>query len=567
MSPRTNFITQSVVNSIILLIVLLLSTLAHAQWGETADDYIRLPLGSPPNYSSTLCSDGNGGCWAAADPVGLCHIDKDGNLTWGDDPWGLGDVTSYNPKPVLAANGDVILAMDIYNEQLEHPIVYLQRVNHEGELVWDEDGIPIDTSHQFSRRYQGIIGAYAGPVADTYLIHWVRHTGNFENWHHLLQLIDDDGEFLWGDVGKGEDWFSGALKIVISSDQSVIVAHPLAVEEEADMEVHKIDSDGERLWSEKYNMLSQTVRKMRLRDIESDRDGGAILVYEFDSLEDDNHDSRYFGITVMRISSDGDSLWARHVYEREEEYRYEASGNLNPIINYAGSGRFFVAWADWPHTFQVVALDVDGEQFWNEPVDVILTPAGYNRFDAVDSDSNVCYVWRDIDQERQQTQQQFGQRINIDGERLWGDRGRAIQARRISGTSITTDGNGGVITVVWYNPTIQMINRNGEIGAVLPNSVNDRDIEMLIPNFPNITAYPNPFNSHLQINFSLPVTGLTSLKVFDISGREVETLMNSDLKPGYYSEAWDAKNIPSGIYLLKLQAGERTRIRKVVLTR
>ena len=380
-------------------------------------------------------------------------------------------------------------------------------------------------------------------------------------------MIDDDGEFLWGDVGKGEDWFSGALKIVISSDQSVIVAHPLAVEEEADMEVHKIDSDGERLWSEKYNMLSQTVRKMRLRDIESDRDGGAILVYEFDSLEDDNHDSRYFGITVMRISSDGDSLWARHVYEREEEYRYEASGNLNPIINYAGSGRFFVAWADWPHTFQVVALDVDGEQFWNEPVDVILTPAGYNRFDAVDSDSNVCYVWRDIDQERQQTQQQFGQRINIDGERLWGDRGRAIQARRISGTSITTDGNGGVITVVWYNPTIQMINRNGEIGAVLPNSVNDRDIEMLIPNFPNITAYPNPFNSHLQINFSLPVTGLTSLKVFDISGREVETLMNSDLKPGYYSEAWDAKNIPSGIYLLKLQAGERTRIRKVVLTR
>ena len=157
---------------IICIQIFLLVSVSSAEWGQTARDYIRLPL----YQNAKLCSDGNGGCWAAADPVGLCHVDRDGNLTWGDEPYGLAPGTSYDPKLVLADNGDVILALDIVYEPNGPQTVYLQRINLDQEQVWGEGGIPIDTS-----RRQSTLGAYAGPIEDTYLIHWARRSeyGNY----------------------------------------------------------------------------------------------------------------------------------------------------------------------------------------------------------------------------------------------------------------------------------------------------------------------------------------------------------------------------------------------------
>jgi len=55
------------------------------------------------------------------------------------------------------------------------------------------------------------------------------------------------------------------------------------------------------------------------------------------------------------------------------------------------------------------------------------------------------------------------------------------------------------------------------------------------------------------------------LKVFDILGKEVKTLVNEELQPGEYSVRFDAGDLPSGVYLYRLQAGEFTETRKMVL--
>lgn len=122
---------------LLILSILLLSTQAFCEWGRTADDYFRLPLGPGPK----IISDGNGGCWVAANPVGLCHVDRDGNLTWGNEPFNIPPTTSYDPKLVLADNGDVILAMDIVYEEDNPQKVYLQRFNLDQEYQWGEGGI------------------------------------------------------------------------------------------------------------------------------------------------------------------------------------------------------------------------------------------------------------------------------------------------------------------------------------------------------------------------------------------------------------------------------------------
>jgi len=83
--------------------------------------------------------------------------------------------------------------------------------------------------------------------------------------------------------------------------------------------------------------------------------------------------------------------------------------------------------------------------------------------------------------------------------------------------------------------------------------------------------YPNPFNPKTIIKFDIsspspPSKGdLVVLRVYDVLGREVATLVNEELKPGTYEIEWDATNFPSGVYYYTLTAGGFFQSRKMVL--
>ena len=77
--------------------------------------------------------------------------------------------------------------------------------------------------------------------------------------------------------------------------------------------------------------------------------------------------------------------------------------------------------------------------------------------------------------------------------------------------------------------------------------------------------YPNPFNPSTKIKYSVPLSSNVTIKVFDILGNEIETLVNEDKTIGTYEITWHAANLPSGIYLYKLQAGPFTEIKKTIL--
>lgn len=77
--------------------------------------------------------------------------------------------------------------------------------------------------------------------------------------------------------------------------------------------------------------------------------------------------------------------------------------------------------------------------------------------------------------------------------------------------------------------------------------------------------YPNPFNPVTRIDYQVSETGLVSIKVFDVLGREVKTLVNNVLSSGKYSVNFDARNLPSGLYFYTLTAGNYSSSRKLVL--
>jgi hypothetical protein len=79
--------------------------------------------------------------------------------------------------------------------------------------------------------------------------------------------------------------------------------------------------------------------------------------------------------------------------------------------------------------------------------------------------------------------------------------------------------------------------------------------------------YPNPFNPVTKIKYQIPNTNFVTLKVFDILGREVATLVNEQEDAGIYEINFDASKLSSGVYIYKLNAGNYSTIKKMIIVR
>jgi D-alanyl-D-alanine carboxypeptidase len=77
--------------------------------------------------------------------------------------------------------------------------------------------------------------------------------------------------------------------------------------------------------------------------------------------------------------------------------------------------------------------------------------------------------------------------------------------------------------------------------------------------------YPNPFNPSTKIKYSLPISGLAKIAIYDLLGTEIATLINKQLDAGDYEIEWNAETLPSGIYFYKLQTNDITITRKMLL--
>ena len=77
--------------------------------------------------------------------------------------------------------------------------------------------------------------------------------------------------------------------------------------------------------------------------------------------------------------------------------------------------------------------------------------------------------------------------------------------------------------------------------------------------------YPNPFNPSTTISYSIPRYSKVIVKIFDILGSEITTLVNEEKSTGVYEITWNAGNQPSGVYFYRIEAGDFTDIRKMIL--
>jgi len=93
-----------------------------------------------------------------------------------------------------------------------------------------------------------------------------------------------------------------------------------------------------------------------------------------------------------------------------------------------------------------------------------------------------------------------------------------------------------------------------------------KQISQIVPESYSLEQnYPNPFNPATKIKFNIPRTSFVKITVFDITGREVSTLVNEQLMPGTYETDWNASNYSSGVYFYRLQTENYTETKKMLL--
>jgi len=89
-----------------------------------------------------------------------------------------------------------------------------------------------------------------------------------------------------------------------------------------------------------------------------------------------------------------------------------------------------------------------------------------------------------------------------------------------------------------------------------------------IPNYYSLAQnYPNPFNPTTSIKFSVPTPEMVTLKIFDVLGREVAVLVNEMKQPGFHTVDFDASSLASGIYFYRIDAGQFTSVKRMVLVK
>ncbi|MFO7447656.1 MAG: T9SS type A sorting domain-containing protein, partial [Ignavibacteriaceae bacterium] len=108
-------------------------------------------------------------------------------------------------------------------------------------------------------------------------------------------------------------------------------------------------------------------------------------------------------------------------------------------------------------------------------------------------------------------------------------------------------------------------------GSFVPAGVTDVEETIAIPEKFEVTQnYPNPFNPETNIRVNLPEAGVLSVKIFDILGQEVVTLINREMNAGVHTLQWKGENsfgqkVPSGTYIYRVSAGDNTQTMKMVL--
>jgi len=575
-----------------IIYILLLSLTfvpSYAQW--SSNNTVNNSVVVAPNNQATpkIISDMDGGViivWqdnrtnssSSYGDIYAQRFDRFGVKQWGDTN-GL----SIAVKPILeryyeictdGKGGIIILWED--NPSVYNTIVKAQRVAKNGTKLWSDTGYVVAS---YGNRQATPRVAYDNNGGCYYTYYSSELSSN--DYEIKANRLDSLGNNLWG-TGNFICQQSGNpsdIAICSTADNGFIAVwgDPRnAIITETDLYAQKVNSSGTVLWQSNGIPVCTKRFSQQYQKVMSDNSGGAYVAWT------DRRDSISNDIYVQRLRANGTfamvDTGVALSHDNFEQYRPELASDMK--------GGVIVGWFDYrngpdfPFNIDIYGQRVDstGNIKWT-PNGLNVCDAQYSQINtAIMSDGNygAVYTW---DDRRAGTSiyDIYAQRVDSAGTLLWGvdDAPISIATGNQYKPQIAPAQNGFVICcedtrngINNYDVFCQKAMMNGSTILLVENT------QGIAPNsFELYQNYPNPFNPSTTIKFTVPELSFThnvsgkpiQLKVYDILGKEVATLVNMKLNPGTYTYSFNARNLSSGIYFYKLEAGDFSSVKKMTL--
>jgi hypothetical protein len=226
----------------------------------------------------------------------------------------------------------------------------------------------------------------------------------------------------------------------------------------------------------------------------------------------------------------------------------------------------------------MVIKSTNGGTNWSSPIRVNDDPAGKEQFFSwmtIDQVTGYVYIVFYDRRNYTNTQTDVYLATSTNGGATWVN-------ERISSSPFTPVSNiffgdynnitahNGIVRPIWIRLQSSVLSL---WTAIINNPVGVEPVSTEIPSSYKLEQnYPNPFNPVTSINFDIPaVNGNAaqdvSIKIYDILGNETAVIVNGKLAPGSYKYEWDATLAPSGVYFYKMQAGDFSETKKMILTK
>jgi len=559
--------------------ILLFAASCLSQWSDDPSTNLRV---TTRGLLPQILSDGAGGAYIAYNDMPLLgihifvqHLDKYGYRKFLGNGVMVADSSHVQAQRYFLVNDDeggVIIAFDgsFVKEGIGYTRASAQRIDSSGIRLWGINGVTV--AQQDNAYSLDLVAACRDGNNGSYIFWGVFH--DRQNIDLMAQHLDSQGNLLWDSSG---------VKI---SDQFVSYESPvpcLAVDDEVGGTMflyydstgailQRMDENGRLLWGGGVKpFLGGWWPNMK-----KDGLGGVIITGSYNTVYEDNF-GWHKAVATQRVDRNGNLLWGENgVVVAESGYQE----TFAPSIIIDKSINSYIVWQDYRNgSYDVYAqrLNEHGEPQWlKDGIKVSLTNCIKSiHFDFVSGpDSSIIVIWSDY---RNQESSLRSQRIDINGNYLWSEDVMITKRPLRQNINVASDGNGGAI-VCWYEtpPEIgiysQQINYLGESGKVITTSVKEQDLQSIPQKIRLFHNYPNPFNTDTIIKFHLPQADHVQLRIFNLSGKEVITLLNKNIEAGEEQVKWNGKDqngdaVSSGIYFICLKINESIATRKVLLIR
>jgi len=363
-----------------------------------------------------------------------------------------------------------------------------------------------------------------------------------------LLKLNANGDTTWTKTYGGSDYDFSKSVMQLSDGGYIIAGHTGSSGAGSyDFYLIRTDSLGEVLWE---NTCGGNQWDMAW-SVDTTADGGFITTGWTESFGAGGED-----IYIIKTDADGDTLWTKTIGGTNDDDGRE--------IQLTSDGRFIIVGSTKSYYpglryIYLVKFDSSGDTLWTKAYGGPDGNWGYSVHQTTDNG----YVIAGYKYSYTSLWDAFIVRTDADGDTLWTrtfgwvDWDYAHCVRQTLG--------GGYIVTGWAEPYGPDYDHIWLLRLEAETDIDNKSGNLIPEKFAIAQNYPNPFNAQTVINYTSPSASDVKICIYDILGCKVETLVNKQQPAGYHQTIWNADGFSSGIYFYKIQAGDYSETKKLLL--